>query len=48
MEPVLAELDSVSKSYAGIPVLKRVNFSVRAGEIHALLGGNGAGKTIHR
>ncbi len=45
MEPVLAELDSVSKSYAGIPVLKRVNFSVRAGEIHALLGGNGAGKS---
>lgn len=45
MEPVLAELDSVSKSYAGIPVLKRVNFSVRAGEIHALLGGDGAGKS---
>ena len=45
MEPVLAELDSVSKSYAGVPVLKRVNFSVRAGEIHALLGGNGAGKS---
>ena len=38
MEPVVAELDSVSKSYAGIPV-QRVNFSVRAGEIHALLGG---------
>lgn len=39
MEPVLAELDSVSKSYAGIPVLKRVNFSVRAGKFMRCWGG---------
>lgn len=45
MDTVLAELSSVSKSYAGVPVLKQVDFSVRSGEIHALLGGNGAGKS---
>jgi len=45
MKTVLAELISISKSYGGIPVLKHVDFSIRSGEIHALLGGNGAGKS---
>ncbi|MFQ6775966.1 autoinducer 2 ABC transporter ATP-binding protein LsrA [Cereibacter sphaeroides] len=45
MDKLLAELRSVSKSYAAVRVLKGVHFSVRAGEIHALLGGNGAGKS---
>jgi simple sugar transport system ATP-binding protein len=42
-----AELNmrNVSKSFAGVPALKSVDFSVRGGEIHALLGANGAGKS---
>ena len=39
------ELHNMQKSFAGIPVLKEVNFSLRKGEVHALMGGNGAGKS---
>lgn len=39
------KLERVSKSFAGIPVLKGVDFDVSAGEVHALLGENGAGKS---
>ncbi|HYI03558.1 MAG TPA: sugar ABC transporter ATP-binding protein, partial [Reyranella sp.] len=42
---VLVALEGVSKSFAGIRVLRDVDFDVRAGEVHALLGENGAGKS---
>ncbi len=35
----------IFKAYGGVPVLKEVDFSVKAGEVHALVGENGAGKT---
>ena len=35
----------MSKSFAGVRVLKDVDFVVRPGEVHALLGENGAGKS---
>ena len=35
----------VSKSFPGVRALDRVDFSVRAGEVHALMGENGAGKS---
>jgi ABC-type sugar transport system ATPase subunit len=41
----LVALRGVSKSFAGIRVLKDVDFDVRPGEVHALLGENGAGKS---
>ncbi|MFB9277233.1 sugar ABC transporter ATP-binding protein [Cohnella cellulosilytica] len=36
---------NISKSFAGIRALNNVDFNVRGGEIHALLGANGAGKS---
>ncbi|WP_141700901.1 sugar ABC transporter ATP-binding protein [Mesorhizobium sp. SEMIA 3007] len=41
----LIEASNVEKSYGATRVLRGVSFQVRAGEIHALLGGNGAGKS---
>ncbi|TMV18315.1 sugar ABC transporter ATP-binding protein [Paenibacillus thermoaerophilus] len=38
-------MKNISKAFNGIKVLHDVNFSVRKGEVHALMGGNGAGKS---
>jgi ribose transport system ATP-binding protein len=43
--PELVQLDSVTKRFGGITALDRVSFSVRRGEVHAVVGGNGAGKS---
>jgi ribose transport system ATP-binding protein len=42
--PIL-ELRGVSKSFHGTKVLQSVDFSVRSGEVMALMGENGAGKS---
>ena len=39
----LVELRGISKSFVGVRVLNAVDFDVRPGEVHALLGENGAG-----
>ncbi|HEX3428434.1 MAG TPA: ABC transporter ATP-binding protein [Candidatus Limnocylindrales bacterium] len=39
------EMRGISKHYPGVVANDDVNFDVRPGEIHALLGENGAGKT---
>ena len=43
--PVAVRMTGISKSFGGIRALDSVDFEVRAGEVHALLGGNGAGKS---
>ncbi len=42
---VPVRLERVSKSFAGVTVLREVDFEVEGGEVHALLGENGAGKS---
>jgi ABC-type sugar transport system ATPase subunit len=43
--PPLLRLAGVGKSFAGVQALTDVDFDVRGGEVHALLGENGAGKS---
>ncbi|MFE5321392.1 sugar ABC transporter ATP-binding protein [Paenibacillus sp. NPDC056579] len=41
----LLQMSRISKSFPGVKALQQVDFEVRGGEIHALLGANGAGKS---
>ena len=41
----LLEVSGLSKRFGGIVALSNADFSARAGEVHALLGENGAGKS---
>jgi simple sugar transport system ATP-binding protein len=43
--PPLLALRGIVKKFTGVTALTGVDFTVRAGEIHALLGENGAGKS---
>ncbi|CAM4247467.1 ABC transporter ATP-binding protein [Paenibacillus alkaliterrae] len=42
---MLLQMDSITKSYGSVTANSNVHFSLRKGEIHALVGENGAGKT---
>jgi rhamnose transport system ATP-binding protein len=41
----ILEMRGVSKFFPGIKALEEVDFSMRSGEVHALVGENGAGKS---
>ncbi len=43
--PVLT-VSAINKSFAGVPVLENIDFEVAAGEVHAVVGENGAGKSV--
>ncbi len=41
----LLEVRNINKTFASVKALSNVSFSVRPGEVHALMGENGAGKS---
>ena len=45
MSQALLEIAGLSKAFPGVQALEGVSLTVRAGEIHALIGENGAGKS---
>ena len=44
-ETPIIEMNNISKSFSGNKVLTDVDFYVKKGETHALMGENGAGKS---
>ena len=44
-EGAILEMRGISKFFPGVKALQNVDFTLRAGEIHALMGENGAGKS---
>jgi putative multiple sugar transport system ATP-binding protein len=45
MDEDILEMRNITKTFPGVKALNNVSFSVKRGEIHALVGENGAGKS---
>jgi branched-chain amino acid transport system ATP-binding protein len=45
MPPPLLQLDSVSSGYGGIPIVRDMTFMLQTGQVLAIIGRNGVGKT---
>lgn len=45
VDEVILELKGITKEFPGVKALDNVHFQLRRGEIHALMGENGAGKS---
>ena len=45
MNEEMLVMSNISKKYGGVQALKSVDFSVKRGEVHCLVGENGSGKS---
>jgi len=45
LSEIILKMEGISKSFPGVRALQNVDFVLRRGEIHALMGENGAGKS---
>lgn len=45
MEQYRLSMQGVTKIYGSVAAIEDVNFNVKEGEVHALVGENGAGKS---
>ena len=43
----MLQIDNLHADVAGKPILKGLSLSVNAGEVHGILGPDGAGKSIY-
>lgn len=45
MADIILEMHGIEKYFAGVHALKNIQFQLKKGEVHALMGENGAGKS---
>jgi ribose transport system ATP-binding protein len=42
----ILEMININKNFSGVKVLEDINFDLKRGEVHAIIGQNGAGKSV--
>ena len=45
LDRLILKMTEISKTFPGVKALESVDFDLKQGEIHALMGENGAGKS---
>ena len=43
---LILQMIDINKDFSGVQVLRDVNFELKKGEVHAIVGQNGAGKSV--